>query len=144
MKKLYLKFSDSMSKLTDIPPLLFRLILAYGFYKPAMKKINNLDAIIKWFDSMGLPAPTLNAYLATVTEAAGVVLLALGLGTRLISIPLIFTMLVAIYTVHWKHGFLAAENGIQIPLYFMIMLISLLISGSGRISIDYLIRKNRN
>lgn len=138
-------FINSLSRVNFLPALLFRFILAYGFYEPAMKKIQHFDSIIIWFDDMGLPAPALNAYLATGTELLGVFLLILGLGTRLISIPLIFTMFVAIKTVHWHNGFSSSDNGYEIPLYYMLMLISLLIMGPGKISVDYLInRKIKN
>jgi len=70
-----------------------------------------------------------------------VILLTLGWGTRIISIPLIVVMLVAIFTVHLSNGFVAAENGFEIPLYYELMLLVLLIHGGGKISIDYLIGK---
>ncbi len=140
MVEKYFKIVKSLDKLTDLPKLFFRLILAYGFYEPAMKKIGNIDAIIGWFASMNFPAPALNAYMAAGTEFAGFILLFLGLGTRLISIPLIVVMLVAIFTVHLGSGFSAGENGFEIPLYYLLMLFSLLISGAGKISLDYIIK----
>lgn len=120
----------------DLPPLFFRLILSYGFYGPAMMKLNNIDGIIEWFSGMGMPFPALNAYLAAGTETAGFVLLFLGLGTRIISIPLIIVMIVAIFTVHIGNGFEASNNGFEIPLYYLLMLFSLIISGPGRLSLD--------
>jgi putative oxidoreductase len=50
-------------------------------------------------------------------------------------------MIVAIKTVHWENGFNASDNGYEIPVYYMIMLITLFFTGAGKISIDYLIRK---
>lgn len=50
------------------------------------------------------------AALATAAELAGAVLLTLGLFTRLISIPLIVTMLVAIFAVHWGNGWQAIAD----------------------------------
>lgn len=137
--KLYQNTTDRLSKLKDIPLLLTRLILAYGFYIPASMKWNNIDGIAEWFGSLGIPMPTLNAYLAATTEMTGVVLLPLGLATRFISIPLMFTMVVAILTVHLGNGFEAGNNGYEIPLYYFLMLFALLVNGSGKISLDYLI-----
>lgn len=134
-------FKEKLSSLADVPALLFRLILSYGFYKPAMMKIGNIDGIATWFASMNYPFPTLNAYMAAATETAGFILLFLGLATRLITIPLIFVMLVAIFTVHLGSGFEAGNNGFEIPLYYLLMLFSLFISGPGRFSLDYLIEK---
>lgn len=130
-----------LSKVHFLPPLLFRLILAYGFFDPAMKKITHFESIPGWFAGLGIPFPTLNAYLAVSTEALGVVLLTLGLGTRIISIPLMFVMFVAIATAHWHNGFAAGNNGFEIPLYYMLMLFSLVFSGGGTVSLDELIRR---
>ena len=141
MMSLYLKFRQSVSNLSDLPPLFFRLILSYGFYEPAMKKLNNFEAIAQWFGSLGMPFPTVNAFMATATETSGFILLFLGLGTRIISIPLIVVMIVAIVTVHLPNGFSAGNNGYEIPLYYMLMLISLIITGPGKFSLDAIIEK---
>ncbi len=125
----------------DIPLLLMRLVLAYGFWGPAMMKWKNMDGIVDWFSGMGIPFPTVNAYLSASTEVAGSVLLLIGIGTRIISIPLMVVMLVAIFTVHIHNGFEAGANGFEIPLYYLIMLITLLIYGPGRYSLAGLIRK---
>lgn len=137
----YKKVVDRLASLKDVPLLAIRLTLAYGFYEPAMYKWKDVGAIAEWFGSMGMPAPVLNAYLATYTEVMGVFLLTFGLATRFISIPLIVTMIVAIKTVHWGNGFNAGDNGFEIPLYYIVMLFVLLIYGPGRISLDHLVGK---
>ena len=141
MKTRYLALIDGLTRLKDIPLLLLRLVLAYGFYGPALMKLGDINSIAGWFESLGISAPLLNAYLAACTELVGAICLLLGLGTRLISIPLMVTMLVAIKTVHWANGFEAGENGYEIPLYYLVMLLCLLFIGPGRISLDALIRK---
>ena len=144
MKKLIALYRNSTEKILsakDLPLLFMRLVLAYGFYGPAIKKWNNINDIADWFSSLGIIAPKLNAYFAATTEITGVVLLTLGLATRFISIPLIITMIVAIKTVHWGNGFDAGNNGWEIPLYYMIMLFTLFIYGPGKISIDNFINK---
>ena len=138
------KIISYLEKLKDFPPLLFRIILAYGFYGPATMKLKNFGGIVEWFTSMGLPLPKLNAFLATGTETAGFVLIFLGLATRIISIPLMVVMIVAIVTVHLGNGFEAGNNGFEIPVYYMLMLFSLLITGPGKYSLDALITKFYN
>ena len=125
----------------DIPLLLIRLTLAYGFYTPAINKWQDINAIASWFESMNYPLPKLNAYMAAGTEMAGVVLLALGFASRIISIPLIIVMLVAIFTVHINNGWEASNNGFEIPFYYMIMLFVILIYGPGKISLQGIIKK---
>ncbi len=142
LKTIYLNYASKVEILKDIiPPLAFRLILAYGFYEPAMMKLHDIHSIGEWFEGMGLPAPYFQAYLATFTECLGVILLILGLGVRIISVPLIITMLVAIKTVHLANGFPAGDNGYEIPFYYILMFISLICSGAGKVSLDYLIAK---
>ncbi len=141
MKRLVRLYLEKVKLLGDLPPLLFRLTLAYGFYGTAVSKIKNIEGVTEWFTSLGYPLPALNAYLAAGTESIGVVLLGLGLGTRLIAPPLMFVMLIAITTVHLKNGFSCGDNGFEIPFYFFLMLLSLTVTGAGRASVDYLLAK---
>jgi len=132
-----------LEKLQSVSLLFLRLILAYGFYEPAKMKWNDIDAVAEWFGSMGLPLPTLNAYMAASTEALGVLLLTVGFATRLISIPLIVVMIVAILTVHLSNGFSSGDNGFEIPLYYMLMLLVLVSHGAGKFSVDNFINKDK-
>ena len=139
IKQLYSEFSRFAEYLQSLSLLFARLAVAYGFYEPAMMKWSDIHATAEWFGSMNYPAPLFQAYAAATTEIVGVVLLALGLFTRLISIPLIVVMVVAILTVHLGHGFNAGDNGFEIPLYYMIFLMIFLSHGAGRFSIDQLL-----
>ena len=132
----YYRWIVKTRNLRSIPLLLIRLVLAYGFYVPAKLKWSDIGSTIEWLKSMSMPAPFFNAYLVASTEAVGVVLLVLGLGTRIIAIPLMVTMLVAIKTVHWTNGFEAGNNGFEIPLYYLLMLSVLFIYGGGKFSLD--------
>ena len=138
---LYNLFSNKAVHTKNFSLLLIRLVLAYGFWSPAMMKWKNIDQIITWFSGMGIPFPQLNAYLSASTELAGSIFLTLGLMTRLISIPLMIVMLVAIFTVHLPNGFESGNNGFEIPLYYLVMLISLFANGSGKYSVDFFLKK---
>lgn len=137
-------FTNNLHLLKDYPLILIRLVLAYGFFEPAMIKLKNTQEIYKWFEEIGIPFPILNTYLTTYVEFFGFIFLALGFATRLIAIPLIIIMLVAIKTVHLHNGFLAVNNGFEIPLYYAIMLFVLFIYGPGKYSLDYYITKKIN
>ncbi len=178
MLEMYKKFRDGTAMLRDLPPLGMRLILAYGFMGPAMMKLQNFDGIVMWFGSLGIPLPWINAVLATATETAGFVLIFLGLGTRLIAVPMIGVMVVAILTVHLDGGWLAIassempeiaqrleaareilkeygnyqwltekgsfvilQNGMEFPVTYIVMLLSLMVTGPGRISLDHFLDK---
>ena len=140
MKLLISRLNSTIDKTAlksrDFSLLLIRLILAYGFLGPAMMKWQNIQATGDWFQSLGYPFPHLNAYLAGITEAVGVILLILGLGIRYISLALIFVMFIAITTVHLSNGFAAGSNGFEIPLYYAVMLFTLFAFGSGKYSLN--------
>jgi len=143
LSKLCTVIEPVAQKLQSVALLLVRLVLAYGFYEPAKMKWSDIGSVAEWFGSMGLPLPTLQAYLAASTEAGGVVLLTLGLFTRLISIPLMVVMVVAITLVHLPNGFNSGNNGFEIPLYYFIMLFVLLTHGAGKYSLDRLLFKTK-
>lgn len=137
MKTLFKKIEMIGTKTEDLALLAIRLVLAYGFFNPAIMKWQDINSIAEWFGSMGIPLPTLNAYLAASTEMAVVILLPLGLLIRFITLPAMITMIVAILTVHISNGFEASANGFEIPLYYLLMLFLLFSRGAGKYSIDY-------
>ena len=139
LKGIYSSTRNILSKGEDSALLLARLTIAYGFYNPAMQKWSDMSSVASWFGTLGIPFPVLNAYLAASTELLGVVLLTLGLFTRLISLPLIVVMVVAILTVHLGHGFSAGDNGFEIPLYYMLFLAMFASFGAGKFSLDHLL-----
>jgi len=113
-------FDKIRSYVDFIGPLLLRIYIVPVFWVASNNKWNpfdsdsSLDSVIQWFGNtewgLGLPFPTLMAYMAWGTEYFGAILLALGLATRWISIPLMFTMIVAAVTVHWKNGWQAVHD----------------------------------
>ena len=98
-----------------LPALLLRLYLVPIFWMAGTKKWANMEDTIAWFGNsdwgLGLPLPALMAYLATITEIFGAVFLLFGFATRWISLPLMFTMIVAALTVHIENGWLAIAEG---------------------------------
>lgn len=105
---------DLTRKLDFLGPLALRLYLAPVFWYAGTNKLDGFDEIVEWFGNsewgLGLPAPYLMAVLATWTEVLGAIALALGLGVRWISVPLMSTMVVAIVTVHWENGWQAVAD----------------------------------
>ena len=137
MEKLTQMMVKMLSSFQDISLIMVRLMLAYGFYKPALKKINNFDHIVTWFDTgLNLPFPWLMALLATVTEALIVIFMVLGFKARFIAVPGMITMLVAIFLVHWNSGFSTSNNGYEIALYYFLFLSVIATIGPGKYSLD--------
>ena len=106
---------DKFRVIDFLAPLALRIYLVPIFWMAGTKKWGSMDDTIAWFGNpewgLGLPFPTLMAYLATLTEIFGAILLAVGLAVRWISIPLMVTMVVAAVTVHWQNGWLAIAEG---------------------------------
>ncbi|CAM3506092.1 MULTISPECIES: HvfX family Cu-binding RiPP maturation protein [Pseudoalteromonas] len=119
--KPYRQLQHLSQHFSGIAPLLMRLILAPVMIIAGYNKLNlsNPDAtflqrlladpnIVAWFGNsewgLGLPFPDLLAFLAAWAEFLGGWLILLGLLTRLVSIPLMVTMVVAATTVHLEHG----------------------------------------
>lgn len=102
---------DQTRTIDFISPLFLRLYLAPVFWIAGTNKLEGFDNIVQWFGNsdwgLGLPAPYLMAVLATATEIIGAIMLVIGLGVRWVCIPLIITMLVAIFLVHWENGWQA-------------------------------------
>ncbi len=98
-----------------LAPLALRLYLVPIFWMAGTKKLANMESTIEWFGNsewgLGLPFPELMAWLATMTEITGAIFLLFGLAVRWISLPLMVTMLVAMFTVHWQNGWLAIAEG---------------------------------
>ncbi len=108
---------DKTRKADFLAPLLLRLYLVPVFWVAANNKLNpfnmesSLQPVIDWFDEgLMLPLPKLMAHLAWGTEYFGSIFLLLGLATRWISIPLMFTMIIAVSTVHWHNGWQAVHD----------------------------------
>jgi putative oxidoreductase len=139
LNNIYPMTTNILSYGQNLSLLFARLTIAYGFYEPSMQKWSNISNVADWFGTLGIPLPLFNAYLAAATEFLGVILLTLGLFTRLISIPLIIVMIVAITTVHLAHGFSAGDNGFEIPLYYMLFLAIFASFGAGKFSLDHLL-----
>lgn len=166
IKECYEQGTAILQKTEDITLLFLRMILVYTFYGPAMAKWEDIESTAAFFSYLRIPFPLLSSYMAAFTELMGAVLLALGLFSRFISVPLLFVLLVAIATVHGAHGFhvimpgdaftwenpyingvevkgtvVVLQNGYEMVMYFMAMLMVLVSKGSGRISLDFVLFK---
>ncbi|MGI2117123.1 HvfX family Cu-binding RiPP maturation protein [Shewanella oncorhynchi] len=112
---LYQKLLNMSRYFEGLAPLALRIYLAPVLMQAGYNKLAHFEDTVAWFANpdwgLGLPMPALMAGLAAGTEFFGAILLLLGLATRLISIPLMVTMLVAALTVHWPNGWLAIADG---------------------------------
>jgi putative oxidoreductase len=126
------------------PLLLFvRLYWGWQFVVDGWGKLHNLPKVIEYFGSLGLPMPGPTAYFVSILELVGGVLLALGLGSRLIALLLTGNMTVA-YITGDREALLSIFSdpdkfSAAAPFTYLMASLVILIFGPGRFSLDYLI-----
>lgn len=127
----YCDIFKNLNKYKDWAPLILRVIVGIFFIGHAWSKLSGMDGFIGLITGM-LGLPVFFAYLVAWSELIGGILLIIGLFTRYASILLSTIMLVAIFTVKIKNGFMAAE----LDITFLAILISLLFTGAGKYGLD--------
>jgi putative oxidoreductase len=128
-------------RLRWLAPLLMRLFLGYFFLETGWGKIHNLDAFAQRFAGWGIPHPAFNAALSAYTEFIGGAMTIAGLFMRVVSIPMIINMAVAILSVKIKdvHGlndFVELDEPLYALGFFWLMM-----NGAGAVSLDYFIER---
>jgi putative oxidoreductase len=108
------KLLDKSLVFEGLAPLLLRLYLAPVMIQAGWTKYQGFEGIVDWFGNadygLGLPLPFFLAFLATTAELVGGIFLLIGIATRWVCIPLMVTMLVAAFSVHWPNGWAAIAD----------------------------------
>jgi putative oxidoreductase len=131
-------------------PVLLRLVLGYGFLVHGWAKLSHGPAgFEKLITQIGAPLPHVTAWVVPSLEILGGLAVLVGAFVTVASIPLIGVMLVAIFTVHLKYGFSSIKTiglnadgpifgppGYEVALLYIAGLVTLMIGGAGRCSID--------
>ena len=140
-----------------LPQLALRAIAGWEFFEAGLSKLRGEN----WFASIQgdflfpfnvLPVQ-LSWFMATWTELIGGFALWMGLMTRFWSASLVVLTVVAIAAVHWPaewnglgelwRGYAITDQGFgnyKLPLLLLVMLLPLLFSGAGKVSLDHLVR----
>lgn len=105
-----------------------KLFGAFGGY--------GLEGTAGWMESIGLTPGYLLALLAGSAEFFGGLALLVGLLVRPAALVLAFTMLVAMFSVHWVNGLFMANNGYEFALSLLAVSLALLGTGGGKWSLD--------
>jgi putative oxidoreductase len=125
--------------------LIVRLYWGWQMMQTGWGKLGDLGKVTGYFTSLGIPAPALNAYFISGLEFVGGILLAIGLGSRLIAFLLACDMAVAYYLGDHEallsffsdpDKFYAAA-----PFTFLIASLIVLIFGPGKLALDALIAR---
>jgi putative oxidoreductase len=127
------------NRLQWLPPTLARITVGWIFLWSGWGKLHSLDNVIEFFGSLGIPYPQLQAPFASATELVCGTLVLVGLFTRIASVPLVITMVVAIVTAQRENvGALGDLFGLVEYLY-VVLLITLGVTGAGPWSLDHLV-----
>jgi putative oxidoreductase len=135
-----------------------RLLLGWEFFESGLEKFRGDN----WFADIqdrfpypfGVMPADISWQMATWFELVGGIALVLGLGTRFFAVSLFVLTVVATAAVHWPaewatladlaHGYVITDKGrgnFKLPVIFMAMLLPLMLSGPGRLSLDALVRR---
>ena len=145
IQKLYEMFVRAASRLESPFLLIVRLYWGWQFMQTGWGKLGDLGKVTTYFTSLGIPAPALNAYFISGLEFAGGILLAIGLGSRVIAFLLAADMAVAYYI--GDHDALLSffsdpdKFYAAAPFTFLVASLIVLIFGPGKLAFDTLVVK---
>lgn len=84
--------------LSWLPQTAARVGIGWIFVQSGWGKLHSLPQVIEYFRSLGIPSPQLQAPFVASVELVGGLLVLAGLFTRVVSVPLALTMVVALLT----------------------------------------------
>ena len=133
-----------------------RLLLGWEFFESGLEKFRGENWFADIQDRFPFPfsivPPQISWQMATWFEIVGGLALVLGLGTRFFGVSLFVLTVVATASVHWPaewttlaelaQGYAITDKGqgnFKLPTLFLAMLLPLVLSGPGRLSLDALI-----
>ena len=148
MTRLYRLYVRLLEKLQSPFLLIIRLYWGWQFFLTGRGKLMHLDKTAGFFANLHIPMPKLNAIMAGSTECFGGLLLLLGLGSRIATVPLIFTMVIAYLTADFdkvQNIFNKPDDFVSAAEFqFMLTVIIVLVFGPGVFSLDALIARIGN
>lgn len=142
--RLYGIYARALNDFQPVFLLLIRLYWGWQFFVAGRGKLMNLERTAEFFGGLGIPAPQLNAMMAGGTECFGGLLLMVGVAARIITLPLIGTMIVAYLTAHTDEAralFSHPDDFVTAPPFlFLLASVIVLVFGPGLFSVDGLMK----
>ncbi len=127
--------------------LLIRLYWGWQFAQDGWGKLTHLERVAQFFASLNLPVPGATALCVSLVELAGGILLAAGVGSRLVSLVLFINMTVAYLSVpddriNFSHIFSKPDDFYgATPYTYWFAALLILVFGPGAIALDRLLGK---
>lgn len=140
---LYRSYERLLNAGQSILLLAVRLVWGSMFIQTGWGKWHDIPRVVGFFTELGIPLPTLNAYVVATTELVGGTFLLLGLLARLIPIPLCVAMVVAYITSEQDalHSLMMGDPDPFLsaaPFLFLFASLLILVFGPGAFSVDRL------
>jgi putative oxidoreductase len=124
----------------DLASLVLRLSLAaVMIYHGYPKVFGGIEGFATTLSSMGIPMPTVSAWISALTELLGGVAMLVGIGVRIASIPLAINMLVAAFVAHG--GAFGLPDGMEYALTLALVSIAIGLLGPGRFALSQLLQR---
>ena len=116
--------------------LLGRLSVGLLFLSTGWGKVHNIPKVTQFFESLGIPAPGFHAVLVGYSELLCGTALVVGLLSRLATIPLTVSMIVALITA--KRGDIHGVFDLvgQEEFTYLVLLVMIAVLGPGKIALD--------
>ncbi|HEY2623328.1 DoxX family protein [Dyella sp. Tek66A03] len=122
-------------------PLTVRVVFGYFWLETGIAKVHNLEGFTMRFMGWGIPFPAFSAGLSAWTELIGGLLLMLGLFTRLVCIPMLINMAVAV-TLVVSSNLMGLDDYVEADeVVYSLIFFWLLIAGPGKASLDTLLAR---
>ena len=129
---------QNIIKNSDLGLLLFRVFIGLAMaFAHGLGKVPPPEQLVSGVAAIGFPVPVLFAWAAALSELVGGILIAVGLFTRISSLSLGFTMIIAAFVVHAADPFQVKE----MALLYLASCVLLIFTGAGKYSLDKLLRK---
>ena len=124
-----------------VGPLVVRLVFGYFWLETGIAKVQNLDGFTQRFVGWHIPYPAFNAGLSAWTELLGGLLIMLGLFTRIVCIPMIINMAVAV-TLVVSANLMGLDDYVEADeVVYSLIFFWLLVAGPGKASLDTLVAR---
>jgi putative oxidoreductase len=142
-EKFYRLFVRMVNFLQSPFLLAIRLYWGWQFFETGKGKLQNIQHVVQFFQTLNIPMPEANAWIVAIMECFGGLLLTAGLGSRLVAFALAFDMVIAYITADSdavKAIFTDSDKFVQAaPFPFLLMTLTVLAFGAGVFSLDWLI-----
>ena len=141
MRALYL---EPLHRLTGLAPLVVRVLVGIIMAAHGLQKLQVGPATFGLvLSELGVPLPTFMAYVVTLVEFVGGILLIVGLLSRFAALLLTIDLVMAILLVKVHVGLLSPQSGpppgAELDLGLIAGFLVILLAGPGRLSLDYLL-----